>query len=258
MLENYPISSLRDITPKIWFAYTDTRLKSRIQPTSINTALRSLRSFLTFAHESGNSICDRMLEIRPLKTRESLPRDIIEAELNQLLKHGDTHDQAWILLTAHSGLRTCEIRALQWRDIDLKRRTVCIEESKGLRSRVVYMGQPTIKALKKLPKTSKYVFTFNDRALSNRYCQSRLKAIGKKCGIHVSPHQLRSTCATMLLNAGMSIFGVQLILGHKYLDTTLRYVRVHDSVVAKSYKQAQKMVQRRCYQALYESSIPPN
>jgi site-specific recombinase XerD len=49
----------------------------------------------------------------------------------------------------------------------------------------------------------------------------------------------------MLLNAGMSIFGVQAILGHKYVDTTLRYARVYDKAVADDYKQAIKTVQQK-------------
>jgi site-specific recombinase XerD len=49
-------------------------------------------------------------------------------------------------------------------------------------------------------------------------------------------HQLRHTCTSMLLNAGMSILGVQRILGHKYVDTTLRYARVYDSTVVKDFQ----------------------
>ncbi|MCL4275583.1 MAG: tyrosine-type recombinase/integrase [Anaerolineales bacterium] len=47
-----------------------------------------------------------------------------------------------------------------------------------------------------------------------------------------------STCATMLLNAGMSILGVQKLLGHKYVETTLRYARVYDSTVEKDFLNA--------------------
>jgi integrase len=238
MLENTEISCLADISPKLWFAYVDIRLKSGIQPTTLNATLRALRSFLKNVRQSGYAICDQMLEVRPLKTGELLSQDISETQLSELLKYANADDQAWILLMAYSGLRTCEIRSFRWQDIDLKSRTVRIEEAKGLRSRVAFINQPTIKTLKKLQKKSEYVFTYNDQPLSSRYCQSRLKTIGKKSDIHVTPHQLRSTCATMLLNGGMSIFGVQTILGHKYVDTTLRYARSYDATVAKDYQQA--------------------
>jgi site-specific recombinase XerD len=243
MLENSTISCLGDITPKLWFAYVESRQKAGVRPTTLNTTLRMLRSFLKDARESEYAICERMLEVRPLRTSELLPRDISEAQVNQLLKHADANDRAWILLMAHSGLRTCEIRALRWHDIDLKRRTVRIEESKGLRSRIVFMSSPTLKAFRKLPKTIGCVFTYDSQPLSSRYCQSRLGTIGKKCGIHVSPHQLRSTCATLLINAGMSIFGVQAILGHQFVDTTLQYARTYAVTVAKDYQQAIKVLE---------------
>jgi integrase/recombinase XerC len=238
VLTHSPISSPKDITPRIWFAYAETRLKEKIKPTSLNTTLRRLQSFLKFIRDSDHPICERMLEIRPLKAGEFLPRDVTDTQLNSLLEQANLHDSAWILLMAHSGLRTCEIRELRWRDIDLKNRTLRIEESKGLRSRVVFLSQPAIEMLKQLPKAPEYVFTYNDLPLSSRYCQSRLKTLGKNCGIQVTPHQLRHACATLLLNAGMSVFGVQAILGHRYVDTTLRYARAHDATVARDYQQA--------------------
>jgi integrase len=165
------------------------------------------------------------------------------------------------------------------RDIDLKQRTLRIEESKGLRSRVVFLrdcflkpfesemkagflaknhriwaklldslgyqqandsknrlkkhslSQSTIEALHQLPKISEYVFTYNNLPLSNRYCQSRLKTLGRKCGIQVTPHQLPHTCASLLLNAGMSVFGVQSVLGHRYVATS-RYAKAHDTTLS--------------------------
>ena len=245
ILFNSSISAASGITPKFWFAYAETRLKSGVKPSSLNTTLRILQSFLSFVRGSGHPICERMLEVRPLKTADLLPRAITEAQLNQLLNLADPFDYAWILLMAHSGLRTCEIRNLRWADVDLRRRTVCIEESKGLRGRLAFLSTPTLDALKKLPKTFEYAFTYNNQPLSSRYCQSRLKTIGKKCNVEVTPHQLRHTCATMLLNAGMSIFVVQAILGHKYVDTTLRYARAYDPTIAKDFKQAMETVQQK-------------
>jgi site-specific recombinase XerD len=239
------LTSLSNLTPKLWFNYVETRLETGMKPTSINTALRALQSFLKYAYEASHNICDRMLEIRLLKTGEDLPRAITQSQLNRLLEKADSHDYAWILLMAHSGLRSCEIRNLHWSDLDIKRRTIRINESKGLRSRVVFLSPPTLKSLKQLPKTSDHVFINNNQPLNGGYCRSRLSTLGKKCGIHVTPHQLRHTCGSILLNAGMSLFGVKAILGHKYVDTTLRYARVHDSIVAKEYKQAIEIVQQK-------------
>jgi integrase len=234
MLEKQAFSCIGDVTPRCWFTYTEARISSGIKPTSLNTTLRILQSFLKLVSASGAPICERMLEVRPLKTCELLPRDITEIQLNQLLEQANLHDYAWILLMAHNGLRTCEIRNLRWSDIDLQRRTICIEESKGLRSRVIFLSPPTTDALKKFPKRSQYIFSYNNQPLSNRYCQLRLKTMGKKCGVDVTPHQLRHTAATILLNTGMS-----------YVDTTLRYARASDKAVEKDYQQAMELVRQK-------------
>lgn len=243
-LSNTSFSYLGDITPKHWFAYVDIRLKAGIKPTSLNTALRAIQSFLKFAKESGYSTCERMLNVRPLKTEDLLPRGITELQLNKLLEQANSFDYAWILLMAHSGLRICEIRNLRWQNVDLQRRTIRIEESKGLRSRIVFLSSSAVKALKKLSRVTEYIFTYGNQQLSNRYCQSRLSTLGKRCSIHVSPHQLRRTCGTLLLNSGMSIFSVQSILGHKYVDTTLRYARIYDATVAQNYEQAVQAIEQ--------------
>jgi len=79
---------------------------------------------------------------------------------------------------------------------------------------------------------------------SRGYCQSRLKTIGKTCGAQISPHQLRHSAATLLLNAGMSIWGVKEILGHKNVDTTLGYARVYDGIMAADYYSAMNRAER--------------
>jgi integrase/recombinase XerD len=238
-------SRFQNITPKHWFAYTEIRLRSGIKPTTLNTTLRTLKSFLKFVRDSNQIICERMLEVRPLKPPEALTRDLTQSQLNRLLAQADPFDYAWILLMSHSGLRTCEVRNLRWRDIDMEHRTIRIEESKGLRSRVVFFEQATKDALKELSHSSELVFTNNNYPLSNRYCQSRLITLGKKCGVQATPHQLRHTCATMLLNAGMSIFALQVILGHKYVDTTLNYARIYDASIARNYQQAVGLLEQK-------------
>ena len=234
-------SCLQAITPRIWFTHVEARMKAEIKPTSLNTTLRTMKSFLRYVKSNGVEICETMLEVRPLKTGDALPKDLNVSQIKSLLQAATAQmDYGWILLMLHSGLRTCEVRSLCWRDVDLKARTLRIHESKGGQSRVVFLSPQVIQALDCLPRKSEYIFTYRDQPLSRRYCQSRLTTIGEKCGFHVTPHQLRHTCATMLLNAGMSILGVQKLLGHKYVETTLRYARMYDVTVARDFQNCKK------------------
>ena len=232
------LTCVQDITPRTWFAYVATRLKENIQPSSLNTTLRIVRSFLSYLQSEGKPICERMLEVRPLKTGQPLPRDLSTTQIKSLLNViQNDMDRAWFLLMLHSGLRTCEVRALRLGDVDLSQRTIHIRETKNQRERVVFLSPPTVDAIQAYlahrNNSSDHLFTRHHKPLSSRYCQSRSKTFGKKVNIHVTPHQLRTTCATMLLNASMSIFALQSLLGHNYVDTTLRYARAYDATVAK-------------------------
>ena len=232
------LTCMQDLTPKAWFAYVEARLKESLQPSSLNTTLRILQSFLCYLQSDGQQICERMLEVRPLKTGQPLPRDLSTSQVKSLLNAIQNYmDRAWFLLMLHSGLRTCEVRALRLSDVDLSQRTIHIREAKNQRERVVYLSPPTVEAIQAhlahRDDSSDYLFTRHRKPLSSRYCQSRLTTLGKKVNIHVTPHQLRHTCATLLLNAGMSVFALQSLLGHRYVETTLNYARLYDETVAR-------------------------
>ena len=186
-----------------------------------------------------------MLRIRPQKTGGKSHRDAAVPDLKAVLKATTgPFDRGWLLLMLHSGLRTCEIRRLKWSQMDFEHCVVRIEESKNLKSRAAPLTQLALDALSALPRISEFVFSRYHHPLSRGYCQSRLKTTGNTCGVKITPHQLRHSIATLLLNAGMSVWGVKEILGHKYVDTTLGYARVFDSTVAADYYQAIKKVEK--------------
>jgi integrase len=232
-------AGVQDITPRSWFSFLGDRVKAGLEPNGSNLILRILQSFLRFLHDAGQFMDVRMLNIRPQRTGKRSPRDVPVPELKVVLKAAaDPFDQGWLLLMLHAGLRTCEIRRLKWLNMDLERRTIRIEQSKKLKSRVVFITQPVIDALKSLPKVSDFIFSRYHRHLSRSYCQSRLETIGNSCGVRITPHQLRHSAATLLLNAGMSIWGVKEILGHRSVETTLGYARTYDSTMGREYYKA--------------------
>ncbi len=160
-------------------------------------------------------------------------------------------DRAWIRLMLYSRLRTCEVRHLRLADISFENRRIRIEQSKGLKDRLVYMNSATITALqawlevrKALDYASEYVFLYRHQPLTSRYCQVRLKSYGKRCGVDITPHQLRHNCATLLLNAGAPVLSVQSLLGHEKVDTTLGYARLYDGTIAADYYRAMSQVER--------------
>ncbi len=136
------------------------------------------------------------------------------------------------------------MRRLKAADLDLKKRYVRIEQAKGLKDRRVRLTLATVRALRAYlaghPADSgeTRLFTYRGRPLSLSYCGARLGIYGKRCGVVVTPHQLRHACATLLLNAGAAVLTVQAILGHRHLDTTLGYARLYDATVVYDYRRA--------------------
>ena len=100
------------------------------------------------------------------------------------------------------------------------------------------------------------VFLYRHERLSPSYLSERLRTYGERCGVKATPHQLRHTCATLLLNAGAPILTVQTILGHRHVDTTLGYARLYDGTVATDYYRAMAQVEQR-FAAQDGASVDP-
>jgi site-specific recombinase XerD len=271
-----PFASFADLSPARWMEYADARLQAGIQPRSLNSELGGLQAFAHYLQDLEQPICARLLLVTPFKQGHVLPRDV-PVEMLRLLydqvlaetrsEHVALHrlglmDCAWFLLMLHAGMRTCEVRCLKLADIDWKERRIRIEQSKGLKDRLVCLSDTAIAALQAylkvrgpaeaLPDT---VFIFRHRPLTSSYCYTRLRTYGDRCDVQASPHQLRHSFATLLLNAGTPVLTVQTLLGHKHVDTTLGYARLYDGTVAADYYQAMASIERRL--ALPEDRLAP-
>lgn len=254
-----PLTEIREITPALWFDFVDARLAAGIQPVTLNANLHALQEFLRFLADRGYSISCPILQVKPLPGRERLPRDVPVDQLRRLLGELESEvaagrlglmDRAWCFLMLYSGLRTGEIRALQMSKLDLIGRRVRIEQGKGRKDRVVYLNQATVAAIEAYLSVrgaadSNYLFLYRHQPLSPSYCGERLHTYGQRCGVIVTPHQLRHSCATLLLNAGAPILAVQMILGHKYIDTTLGYARLYDGTIANDFYRAMTNIESR-------------
>jgi site-specific recombinase XerD len=270
MVERVALGSIEDLTPVLWLDYVDARLDAGIQSSTLNRELRDLQHFLRFLADEGRPVCERMLRVEAQKTGARLPRDLSLDQLRRLLRQIEAEvasgqpgnqrqallDRAWVLLMLHSGLRSGELRRLRLSDLDtstslpsaslgtgsagLDDRRVRIEQSKGLKDRTVCLSVEAAEAIRAYlevrgPAASDHVFLYRHHPLNSTYCGKRLRTLDEHDDARATPHQLRCSCATLLLNAGASVLTVQALLGHKHVDTTLRYARVYDSTVAADY-----------------------
>jgi hypothetical protein len=95
------------------------------------------------------------------------------------------------------------------------------------------------------PGPTDHVFIHRHKPLSTTYCGRRLKTYGQRCGVKITPHQLRHTAATLLLNAGAPLLTVKEVLGHERLETTLAYTRLYEPTVASHYYLAMAQIEGR-------------
>jgi len=151
------------------------------------------------------------------------------------------------------GLRVSEVSSLSWSALDCAQGTVRIDNSKGHVDRVVYLAPDVAKALRQWQRMQgtapRYVFPSRvarkgGLPLSARQIQHCMTRYLRLAGITkpYSPHSLRHTFATQLLNAGASLEVVKELMGHRSLDVTLRYTQLYDRPKRAQYDQAMAQV----------------
>ena len=147
-------------------------------------------------------------------------------------------------------MRLSEVEELRLEELDLAGRKLIVRQSKGMKDRAVLMTDTTVRALQEYlvvrgPGPTDHVFLYRNQPVCKDLIRSRIKAAGSRVGVKVSPHRLRHTAATQLLNAGCRVTSIQKFLGHKALNTTMVYARVHDKTVAEDYYGAMEQVEWR-------------
>lgn len=275
MAQNAGLEEIGGLTPQVWYRWLDHRLLAGAKATTVNSDLTSLKRLTQFLREAGRPVSERFLLVEPLDIGYPIPKDVAREGLRKLQAavqaEADTNsrigrmDLAWFLLMLHCGLRTWEVRHLKLGDLDWDAGRIRIEQSKGMKDRLVYMDDAVVEALQAyLPARGsaedlpENIFIFRHAPLSRTYCFQRLETYGKRCEVKASPHRLRHSCATLLLNAGAPVTSVQMILGHKQIDTTLGYARLYDGTVAADYYAAMNQVEQQL--ALPEDRVkePPS
>ena len=252
------VRQIEELEPRHVNAYIDERLRLGRVPATINAELSELRSFLRFLQEEGLPVAETLLHIPGLKQPDCLPRALSDEQVGELRdemaarvaksrtfrqQNEARMAQAAFTLFWQGGLRLGEVQALRLEDVDLAGKMLIVRDGKGLKDRVVYLSEAVTDSLQNYlsPRgaaRSGHVFLYQNASLKKDLLRGRLQAAGKQVGVKFKIHGLRHTGATQLLNAGCPITSIQAILGHKKLETTLIYARVHDRTVEQDFFRA--------------------
>lgn len=221
--------------------------------TTISRMLSALRHFYSYLELNKKADNNLFKAIRNPKKEKKLPNFLQSDELEKIFDAIDIdtdlglRNRLIIELLYATGLRVSELVNVKIEDIDMKNREIKVL-GKGSKERIVFFGEYASKYLSMYissarnnllnGKSSKYLFLNNrGEQISTRGIEKLVVKIVDDAAIkhHVSPHVLRHTFATDLLNNGADLKSVQELLGHESLSTTEIYTHVTNERLRSVY-----------------------
>lgn len=221
---------------------------------SVARHLVTIRHFFRFSLTEGFIQDDPAADIESPKFRQSLPEFLSVEEVDRLLRQPDANDvvgmrdKAMIELMYSTGLRVSELCGLRVSDLQMDPGCLrCI--GKGNKERLVPVGKQALGAVKQYLQQSRpqllqdtgspYLFVNQKRGKLDRIAFWKiLGEYGRKAGLRKSltPHMLRHSFATHLLDRGADLRSVQMMLGHSDISTTQIYTHVVEERLKQVYK----------------------
>ena len=227
-------------------------LSKNSNPKTVNRHIVSIKNYYKFMDKTGKININPTENIVGLKTPKTIPHVLSEEDIDKLLDIElndaiDYRNKAMLELMYSSGLRISELLNLDVNDIDFNSDIVrCF--GKGSKERIVPLSDIAIKYLKdyiyvyrntlvKNNVTNKLFLNSRGNTLSRQGFFKILKGIALKKGIkkELSPHTLRHSFATHLINHGADLRSVQTMLGHENIKTTQIYTHVSNNYVKENY-----------------------
>jgi len=208
---------------------------------TISKKLSAIRTFVKYLRHT-HELNIKLISDSTIKVPSSLPKPVSHRYIEEALKIAEP-DQKLIVMALYSlGLRISELTNLRLDDISKSWVRVI---GKGNKMRDV----PLIEPLKNLiddyielnsPKL--YLFEKKSQKLSENSLRYRLTLLFNKIGVKVTPHQLRHSYATELLNSGARIADVSELLGHSSMSTTQVYTKLGTQLKMQNYRSAHPLI----------------
>ncbi len=255
LTQNYPETSPEEATHAILRAWIITLSESGLNPTSINRKLVALRSFFKFLIKKGVVRHNPTARLVSLKVKKSIPHFVREHDMNVLLEHGmipDTfeskRDQLIIELLYGTGMRLSELIGLRDQNVNLVGQSIKVLGKRN-KERIIPITGNLCEMVKIYVEFKNEAFKGNANDylfVSNRGTKCypmMIERIVKKYlqGASVdkkSPHILRHTYATHLLERGADLNAVKDLLGHQSLAATQIYTHNSLGKLKKVFDQA--------------------
>ena len=233
--------------------------RQKVKKVTVNRKVSSLRAFYKYVLRTGRIKNNPAEMIQTLKTEKYIPTFLSVDEMFELLKAQgensvlDLRNRAMLEIFYSSGLRLSELAGLDLIDLDFNQKLVKVR-GKGKKERIVPVGGPALKVvqeyLEKIGEIRKdtdgdifkkpLFLNVRGERITTRSIARIVNEITSKSGIgrKISPHALRHSFATHLLNAGADLRSIQELLGHESLSTTQKYTAVNINRMMEIYDKA--------------------
>ncbi len=252
-----------DVTTVMLRRYAAALHSTGYAPTTIARKLASIRSFYRFGHREGWVSSNPAQPLRSPKRGRSLPKFLTGDEIANLLvapsatTDAGLRDRAILELLYSSGVRVAELAAVNDTDLNLESGTVKVQ-GKGRRERLGIVGSHARQAIQRWQLVRKRFGKLQPTAHTHPLFLNKfggrlsVRSVGRLLEKHLataglagraSPHTLRHSFATHLLDAGADIRSVQELLGHKSLVTTQIYTHVTTSRLLEAFESAHPRAQ---------------
>lgn len=244
--------------------YMSTFVSGRVAPATMRRKLASARSFCRFLQREGVLLDNPFALLRGPRRAKTLPKVLSVGDVERFLAQPERdrregslaeyparRDAALFESLYSTGCRISEMVPVKWGEIDFGRGTLVVT-GKGSKDRLVILGAKALKALLALREaaaainpafasdTSSVFLSDRMSRFSPRLAERRMKRYLVEAGLpsDLTPHKLRHSFATHLLDAGADLRSVQEMLGHASLSTTQIYTHVSVERLKDEYAKA--------------------
>lgn len=209
---------------------------SQLNPKTISKKLSAIRTFVNFLNDNNMKIFLKADE--SIKVAKTLPKPISHKHIIEALEHAEFYEKLVITMLYTLGLRISELSSIRLSDISDKWIRVL---GKGNKHRDVPLLDITKVLIDEYlsnnhPKI--FLFEVNDERLSENSLRYTVNKVFKRVGLKVTPHQLRHSYATALLNGSAPIADVSELLGHSSMATTQIYTKLGSALKQQNYNKA--------------------
>ncbi len=213
------------------------RLKiAHLNPKTITKKLSAIRSYVAYLNDNGSKYTLKSDD--SIKVAKTLPKPLSHKHILEAIEHSNQEEKLMVVLLYSLGLRISELCSLEIKNISNEWVRVV---GKGSKTRDVPLLGNVKKLLDEYIKNAspkKYLFEKKGKKLSENILRYNINNIFKRVGLKVTPHQLRHSYATELLNQNAPISDVSELLGHSSIATTQIYTKLGSALKMQNYAKA--------------------